>query len=107
MKLHEQRDTLAEAIELAIGCLPNGPTLRAFGIARVDCALVHIDHFSIVHSLKYELAAALAEARGTDAASIVREFGRVERPCTETGKAAREKHIASYTNVKEWVEDPS
>jgi hypothetical protein len=114
MRLHEQRDELAEAIELVIGCLPDGPTLSAFGIAREDCAMVHMDYFGAVESARHELAGALAEARGTDAASILREFGLPPRPCDnaccadpETAKAARAKHIASYTNVKEWVEVPS
>jgi hypothetical protein len=114
MTTEQQRDKLAEAIELVISYLPDGPTLSAFGIARTDCALVHMDYFGAIESAKYGLAEALAVARGTDAASILREFGLPPRPCDnaccadpETAKAAREKHIAAYTNVKEWVEVPS
>lgn len=104
---------LESAIELALSILPHGPTLSAFGIAREDCALVHIDYFSDIESAGYHLAEALAEVRGTDAASIHREFARPDQPCDSSccaspkeAKAAREKHIASYTNVKAWVVTP-
>jgi hypothetical protein len=113
-KTVEALEALARAVELVIGYLPNGPTLSAFGIARTDCALVHMDYFGDIESAKHGLAEALAAVRGTDAASILREFGLPPRPCDnaccadpETAKAARTKHIASYTNVKEWVEVPS
>lgn len=105
--------SLERAIEVVLGLLPDSPTLSAFGIAREDCALVHIDYFHDIEVAKYELAAALAEARETDAASIWREFGKPVKPCDnsccaspEVAKAAREKHIASYRNVKEWMEAP-
>lgn len=102
---------LERAIEIALGCLRSGPSLSAFGIAREDCALVHIDYFSEIQGASSVLANALAEVRGTDAATIYREFGPGESPCDcrscvgeEKARAAKEKHAASYSNVKEWVD---
>jgi hypothetical protein len=68
MRVHEQRDKLAEAIEVALGSLPSGPGLSAFGVAREDCALAHIDYFASVDMAAAHLADVLAEARGTTAA---------------------------------------
>lgn len=109
MRIHEQRDTLAEAIEVALSCFGRGPTLGEFGIAREDCALCHIDYFGGVDMGAFHLANALADVRGTTAAEIWREHGTPARPCDcrscvgeEAAKEARERHRAAYTNVAEW-----
>ena len=100
---------LVAAIEEALHAIPAGPTLGEFGFAREDCALVHIDYFSGVEGAVVALAQALAEERGTTTSAIFEEFGNDVRPCDcvscvgpEGAKAAREKHRAAYTNVKEW-----
>jgi hypothetical protein len=103
------RTALETAIEEALQELPPSPTLGQFGIARDDCALVHIDYFAGIEGATHALAAALAEARGTTAAAIFEEFGRKSRPCDcqscvgpEAAAAARDKYRAAYAHVKEW-----
>lgn len=99
------------AIEEALHSLRGGPPLGAFGIAREDCALAHIDYFNGIEGAILALSQALAEARGTTTAAIFEEFSNPTLPCDcascvgpEAAAAAREKHRAAYTNVKEWVD---
>ena len=109
MKVHEQRDTLVEAIKLALWALPSGPTLSAFGIAREDCAIAHIDYFGAVDGVGGILNRALAEVEGIETHESWAKYGHPDRPCDcrscvgpEAAAKAREKHRAAYTNVKEW-----
>lgn len=111
MKVHEQRDALAKAIEVALSSFSGGPTLAAFGIAREDCALAHIDYFGGVNVGAMHLANILAETRGSTTAEIWAQFGPPTLPCDcracvneEEHAKALARHRAAYTNVKEWKE---
>lgn len=110
MKIHEQRNALVEAIELALHNLPSGPTLGAFGIAREDCALVHLDYFGTVDSAKMVLADALANVRGVSYSEIDEDHCCPHPRCDckscigeEAAAQARAKYRAGYTFVKEWT----
>lgn len=101
-----QIEQLSTAIEHALGELRTGPPIGAFGIAREDCALAHIDFFHSIEIATVVLAGALAEVRGTTMAAIFEEFGTKSAPCDcescvgpEKAREAREKHRAAYTNV--------
>lgn len=102
---------LEGAIELALGELRSGPTLSAFGIAREDCALAHIDYFHSIDMASNLLAQALADVRGVGIQAIHHEFSPQPAPCDcescigpEKAREAVKKHRAAYTNVKEWIE---
>jgi hypothetical protein len=109
MKVHEQRDVLAEAIKLALPYLGSGPPLGAFGIAREDCALAHMDYFGSVHSAAGVLMDALGSIEGIDGAEAWKRYGREVTPCDcrscvgeRAAAASRAKHRAAYTNVRAW-----
>lgn len=109
MRIHEQRNELVRAIELAAPYLRGGPTLSAFGIAREDCALAHIDYFGGVDSALGVLLDAVAKTRGRDASDLYKELGLQSSPCDcsscigkEAAAEAREKHRAAYTRVATW-----
>jgi hypothetical protein len=109
LKVHEQRDELARAIELALPYLRGGPPLQAFGIAREDCALALIDYFGGVDSAMGVLLNALAETRGTTAGELFKELELPSQMCDcrscagpEAAAEARERHRKAYTNVRAW-----
>jgi hypothetical protein len=111
VKVHEQRDALAESIRVALPYLSGGPPLSAFGIARDDCALVHIDWFAGVDMAAMHLVNTLAEIRGVEPHVLYRELGRPERQCEcrscvgpERAAAAEARHRAAYEKVAAWVE---
>lgn len=105
-----ERTSPIEAIELALHALSSGPPLGAFGIAREDCALAHMDYFAAVDAAIFHLASVVAQARGKDVTAILSECRVEPVPCdcescigVEAATAAREKHRAAYTKVKEWA----
>lgn len=101
-----ERKKLADAIRLALPYMGPGPTLEAFGIAREDCALAHIDFFGGVDGAAGILIEAM-ESAGEDVPMLP------IRPCDcrscaglQASAEAREKHVAAYTNVAAWKTDP-
>jgi hypothetical protein len=104
--------TLHAAIESALHQLWSGPTLGEFGIARDDCALVHIDYFTYIEGARYVLAEALAQETGRTAADVIAEFCPPSRPCDcrscagpEKAAEAHAKHREMYDKVAAWKDE--
>jgi hypothetical protein len=101
---------LRKAAELALWCIPPGPTLGAFGHARDDCALVHMDYFVGLDYAQHILAEAIADVTGANVTEVIKEHGHESRLCdgaccvgTDAAVKAAKKYRESYTYVKEWT----
>jgi hypothetical protein len=112
--LGDEEDTpvnrLRKAVELALWCIHDGPTLGAFGHARDDCALVHMDYFTDLQYAQHILAEALADVTGRTVTEVIKEHGHESRPCDgpccagiDAAIEAAKKYREAYTYVKEWT----
>lgn len=101
---------LRKAAELALWCIPPGPSTGAFGHARDDCALVHMDWVSYLEDAQTILAEAIADVTGRKTSEVMKEHGHESRPCDSACCIGRDaaievakKYREGYTYVKEWT----
>lgn len=111
MRTRKQRDRLVEAIELVLPEMRSGPSLSAYGIAREDCALVHMDHFEGLSMAASHLLDVLGDVTGENSRELCDRLGMQTPPCDcrscagdEAHTAAVKKHRESYTLVEKFKE---